>query len=71
MRKCTAQKIEALAVEFGMHEREAGNIPARPREADGESALYRVHQYRGDNRNVAVRVIGGGNAFYDDDVDWE
>ena len=39
MRKCTAQKIEALAIELGMHEREAGNITARMREADGESAL--------------------------------
>jgi len=71
MRKCTAQKIEALAIELGMHEREAGNITARMREADDESALHGVHQNRGDDRNVAVRVIGGRNAFYDDDVDWE
>ena len=54
-----------------MHEREAGNIPARTREADSEAALHGVHQNRGDDRNAAVRVIGGGNAFYDDDVDWE
>jgi hypothetical protein len=54
-----------------VHKGEARDIRARSREAYSEASLHRVHQHWADNRNVAGWVIGGGNAFYDDDVDWE
>ena len=70
MRKCTAQKIEALAIELGMHEREAGNITARMREALGEASLYRAHYHRSHDRNAAARVqcVGAG-ALWHYDID--
>jgi len=50
------QQFHALAVELGVHQGEAGDIPAWPRQAGGASELDRVHHDRGHDRNAAARV---------------
>jgi len=59
MRKGRAQQLQTLGIELGMHEREACNITARMRKALSETSLYRIHQDRADNRNVAAYACGG------------
>src|SRR6516165_4473552 len=72
MRKGRAQQVQSLGVELGVHQGEAGDIPARPRETGGESALHRVHHGCGDDRNAVGRVHGVGcEAFHHNDIYWK
>ena len=67
----TAQQLQALAVELGVHKGEAGIVSAWPRETGGEPAFDRVHHDRGHDRNAAARVYsaGGSDTLCHNDVD--
>src|ERR1700755_2276669 len=54
-------KAQTVRLEYrALHEGEACNIPARPRQAGGETPLHRVHHDRGDDRNPVGRGHGVG-----------